>query len=128
MKKEKCGQGRPNCEECPLASYWLGEGLFSPVPALLKKADLLVIGDAPSKKDVVSNRLLTGQEGAELLEVLPSTLSYTNDCMSLAKGQAQGVSRQLRLLNRKRRRKGPSYPFSAGVLSPASRGRSKPVH
>ena len=73
MKKEKCGQGRPNCEECPLASYWLGEGLFPRSPLCLKDRPL-VIGDALLRR--CAARLLTGQKGraAEVIH----TLGYTN--------------------------------------------------
>ena len=69
---------KPLCDQCPLYSYWTAQGSFTPCPSHLPaQAEILLVGDAPSKMDAIRGRPICGRDGVELEKALKGTVVGT---------------------------------------------------
>ena len=59
-----------DCENCPLRLHWEGKGHWHPVAFETHGNDILVLGDAPSKQDVVTFRPFTDALGIDVMDEL----------------------------------------------------------
>ena len=114
---------KAKCDQCPLKKHWEDAGCWSPVEFETNQgADILVLGEGPSKLDAELGRPLTDSAGATLLKLFKNA---GLDRHSISWGHVIGCRwpgddpktflAQVRRMNRKRKSNG-----EAPLLSPVA--------